>query len=60
MDAKLLTKRDTAEHLRVSIRFVELQVQRKALAAIKIGRAIRFRPKDVEDFIEKRRLRAVA
>jgi excisionase family DNA binding protein len=55
----LLTKRDTAEHLRVSIRFVELQVQRKALSAIKIGRAIRFRPKDVQDFVEKRRLHAV-
>jgi excisionase family DNA binding protein len=59
MDAYLITKREAAARLHISVRFVETQVQRRALSVVKLGRAVRFRVKDIEAFIEANRLRAI-
>jgi len=59
MNAYLMTKREAAARLHVSVRFVETQVRRRALSVVKLGRAVRFRVKDIEAFIEANRLRAI-
>ena len=59
MQAHLLTKQDVAEYLRVSKRFVEIQVSSKALSAVKLGRAVRFRFEDLVEFVEARRLHSI-
>jgi excisionase family DNA binding protein len=59
IDAYLITKREAAARLRVSVRFVETQVRRRALSVVKLGRAVRFRVKDIEAFVEANRLRAI-
>jgi excisionase family DNA binding protein len=59
MESHLITKREAAARLRVSVRFVETQVRRRALAVVKLGRAVRFRVRDIEAFVDANRLRAV-
>jgi excisionase family DNA binding protein len=59
MECHLVTKREAAARLRVSVRFVENQVRRRALAVVKLGRAVRFRVKDLESFVEANRVRAI-
>lgn len=59
-DTLLWTKPETARHIRCSIRHVENEVKRRALACVRFGtRCIRFRPQDVARYIDNRRLRAV-
>lgn len=47
------TKEDLAEHLRVSRRFLEMEVKRGKLRAVKLGpKCVRFRASDVEKYLE--------
>jgi len=48
---RLLTTREVAQMLRVSVRFVQLLASRGALPAIRVGRLWRFRPADVEAYV---------
>ena len=59
MQSHLITKREAAARLHVSVRFVETQVRRRALSVVKLGRAVRFRVKDIEAFVDANRLRAI-
>lgn len=55
----LLTKPEAARLLRCSVRHLENEVNRKALAVVRLGgRCVRFRPQDVDRYVEARRLRA--
>ncbi len=47
---------EVARHLKVSRRKVQLEIQRGALAHVKMGRNVRFRPEDVEAYILARRI----
>jgi excisionase family DNA binding protein len=48
---RLLTTREVAQMLRVSVRFVQLLASRGSLPAIRVGRLWRFRRTDVEAFL---------
>lgn len=58
--ALLLTKTEAAKALRLCVRSIEMAVEKKALSVVRIGpRCVRFRPSDLERFIESRRIRAI-
>jgi excisionase family DNA binding protein len=52
MEKTLLTAKDVAEKLQISLSMVYLLIERKELKAVHIGRAKRIRPEDLEKFIE--------
>jgi excisionase family DNA binding protein len=51
----LLTKKEAAKQLQMSVRNLEILVNdKKAIAVIRFGeRCVRFRPEDLEAFIER-------
>ena len=53
---KLLTVNELAEMLSVNQLTVRRMVQRGQLTAVRIGRAIRFDPDDVEEFLDSVRI----
>ena len=53
---RLLTKEDLADRLQVSLRTVDMWIAEKVLPVVKpTKKLVRFRPADVELFIEERR-----
>ena len=54
-----MTKREAAARLHVSVRFLENQVRQRALSVVRLGRTVRFRMKDLEDFVEAHRSHAI-
>jgi excisionase family DNA binding protein len=52
MENTLLTAKDVAQQLQISLSMVYLLIERKELKAVRIGRARRIRPEDLEQFIE--------
>lgn len=52
----LLTRREVCERLRLSPRTVATLIQRGELPVVRIGRAVRFTPPDLEALVAKRRL----
>jgi excisionase family DNA binding protein len=59
MESYLITKREAAARLHVSVRYLETQVRHRALAVVRLGRTVRFRIKDIEAFVEAHRLHSV-
>jgi len=55
-DRKLLTVEQLAERLAVNQMTVRRMVNRGQLPAVRIGRAIRFRPADVDAFLKSVRV----
>ena len=54
---KLLTKREVAEYLHIkSTKTIERLCKRNLLSYILVGRQVRFRPEDVQSYIEKFRV----
>ncbi|MGO4885325.1 MAG: helix-turn-helix domain-containing protein [Bryobacteraceae bacterium] len=51
----LKTKREAAKYLGVSLGSLE-RLMRSGLAYIRVGNLVRFRPEDLADFIERRRV----
>jgi excisionase family DNA binding protein len=49
---KLLTRPEAAEHLSVCLRTIDELTAKRALRAVKIGRAVRYRMQSLEEFIE--------
>jgi excisionase family DNA binding protein len=50
-----ITKKELAQHLRVSESFLEKQMAQEGLPYLRIGRAVRFRLEEVSDWLRKRR-----
>jgi excisionase family DNA binding protein len=55
----LKTKREAARYLGVSLGSLE-RVRRSGLAYIRVGNLVRFRPEDLADYIEQRRVKVGA
>jgi len=51
----LKTKREAAKYLGVSLGSLE-RLMRSGLAYIRVGNLVRFRPEDLADYIERRRI----
>jgi excisionase family DNA binding protein len=51
----LKTKREAARYLGVSLGSLE-RLMRSGLAYVRVGNLVRFRPEDLADFIERRRV----
>ncbi len=58
MTNKVMTLEDVAKLLEVSERTILRLLDKKELKGFKVGRAWRFEPKDVEDYIERQRRKA--
>jgi excisionase family DNA binding protein len=52
---RLKTKREAARYLGVSLGSLE-RLMRSGLAYVRVGNMVRFRPEDLADFIERRRV----
>lgn len=52
-ERNLLTIEQAAEQLAVSKSFIRKRIQDRTLAHTKVGRAIRFRQRDLDAFVEK-------
>lgn len=57
-DKALWTKSDVAERLGVTVRTINNWIAQNRIAYIKIGRNVRFRPSDVEDYIQRNTIEA--
>lgn len=55
MQKRLLTPKDVAELLQISVRTLERWVAEGKLPAIRLGRLIRFDPDDIRKFIDERK-----
>jgi excisionase family DNA binding protein len=53
MSDTLLTKKDAAEQLKVSVRTIDRLRARKELRFVTVGHQVRFRPADLGAFIAK-------
>jgi excisionase family DNA binding protein len=53
MSDTLLTKRDAAEQLKVSVRTIDRLRAREELRFVTVGRQVRFRTADLDAFIAK-------
>lgn len=53
LPAKLLSTKEVAELLGVSVKTVERMRRRRAITYVKIARRVRFRPEDVQKFITR-------
>ncbi len=51
MDEKLLTAREVSEILQVSLAFAYELIRRGDIRSVRLGRAVRVRREDLEDFI---------
>jgi excisionase family DNA binding protein len=58
--ARLLTTREAADYLRVSTRTLFSLSARGELPAVRIGRAVRYRPADLAAYVERLAAQAVA
>ena len=56
--ASLLTAQELADHLRVPLSWVHDNVRRRGIPHFKVGRHLRFRLHEVEDWIEHHRAEA--
>lgn len=54
----LLTKADVCARLAVSLRTLDRLIAQNALPTIKVGRAVRFDPADVEAYIDAQKRRS--
>lgn len=52
--SRLMTVREAAARCRVSVRSMWRHIDSGALQIVRIGRAVRIRPTDLEEFIEAR------
>ena len=52
--SRLLNAQDIAETLSIGLSTVYLLLERGELPSIRIGRSVRVRPEDLEEFIESR------
>lgn len=55
MEERLLDKKQVAELLHTTTRHIMDLSRREELPSLKVGRLVRFRPKDIERFIELQR-----
>ncbi len=53
MTSKLMTKRETADRLSVSTRTLDRIRSKGEIKAVSVGGQVRFRPEDVEKFINR-------
>ena len=51
---KVMDKSEVARLLKISVRQIDYLRQAGELACVKIGRSVRFRSEDVEDFLQRR------
>jgi excisionase family DNA binding protein len=51
MEEKLLTPEEQAEKLRVKLSWIYAQTRQKKIPFVKIGKYIRFREKEVDDWL---------
>jgi excisionase family DNA binding protein len=51
--SKLLTMKDAAELLSVSTRFVRAAVHDGSIGTVRLGRLVRFRPDEIEAYLER-------
>jgi excisionase family DNA binding protein len=51
VDNRLLTGDEVAERLQVSLSFAYIMMQRGDIPTVRLGRAVRVRPEDLEEFI---------
>jgi excisionase family DNA binding protein len=58
--SRLLNAQDVAATLNMGLSTVYLLVERGELPSIRIGRSVRFRPEDLEKFIEAKAQRQAA
>jgi excisionase family DNA binding protein len=58
--SRLLNAQDVAAALNMGLSTVYLLVERGELPSIRIGRSVRFRPEDLEEFIESKAQRQAA
>ena len=56
LDEELMTSKEVAALLRKTERFVRRLVSERRIAYIKVGRAVRFEPAAVADYIESNRV----
>lgn len=56
----LLTARQTAKVLSISERTLYALTKTGEIPAVRIGRAVRYDPRDLTDWIEKAKIRAIA
>ena len=56
----LKSKRETARYLGVSLGSVEKLVRKGLLPYVRLGALVKFRPEDLADFIEQRRVQRPA
>ena len=59
VEGALLDTKQGAAKLRVCVRALQEIVANREIACIKIGRSVRFHPDDIEEFIERNRVRAI-
>ncbi|MHB1064216.1 MAG: excisionase family DNA-binding protein [Georgenia sp.] len=50
---RLLTMGEAADRLGVSTRFVRMAVRDGLISTVRLGRLVRFRPEDVEQYIDQ-------
>lgn len=50
---RLLTMGEAADRLGVSTRFVRMVVHDRLIATVRLGRLVRFRPEDVQHYIDQ-------
>jgi len=56
----LLAIKDVAEYLRVGPVVVRMLVNRKDIPFVVVGISVRFRPQDIEDWIDRKALATIA
>lgn len=52
-ESRLLTMREAAEHLGVSPRFIRAAVHDRRLTALRLGRMVRIRHADLEEYLDR-------
>ena len=51
-DVSLLTAADVAARLQLSVRTVRRRIAEKKLRVVRLGRAVRVRPEDLESYVD--------
>lgn len=59
-DAGLLTARETAFFMRISLRKLWEITNRREIASVRIGRSLRYAPADISAYIETKRCEAAS
>jgi excisionase family DNA binding protein len=55
----LLTKPKTAEYLSITPRHLDYLVEKRRIPFVRVGRYIRFKPSDLDEWIEENRTEAL-